>query len=149
MRQTEWNYNGDSCPMSFTADALFKIYDKYGAGNLLEVSKIADDTEEGYLNLCWVAALLCSEAELQRRYMGEDPRPMLSAEELQLMLAPCDIPALRSAVTEAIRQGFRTEAAPEETEVNLVLREREEAKKAKTPASSGSGFWRRLFASSD
>lgn len=149
MRQTEWAFRGDAHPMSFTADALFKIYDRYGVGNMIEVTGLAEDTEEGFLNLCWLAALFCCEAELQRRFMGEDPRPMLSAEELQIMLIPAEVPELRSAVIAAIRQGFDTCALPEQEEVNAVLLERESAKKAKTPASIASGFLRQLFGASD
>lgn len=149
MRHIDWTYRGDAYPMAFTADALFRIYDRCGEGNLVEIAHLADNTEEGFHNLCWIAAMLIMEAELQRRYMGEDPHPMLSAEELQLSLTPAEIPPLREAILAAVRQGFETAATPEEEEINLVLQERAQAKKAKTPASPVSDFFRRLFTLSD
>ena len=142
MKQTEWNYRGEAHPMSFTANALFTVYDRYGVGEITDITEITESSEQGFRDLCWIAALLCREAELQRRYMGEDPRIMLTAEELELMLLPSEVPALRSAVAAAMKQGFRRSLdTGEPEEVNAVLLERENAeKKAKTP-----DFFERVF----
>ena len=110
-----------------------------------------EPTVEGWKNLCWLAALLASQGELQRRNWGHDPQSMVTMEQLRTGFMAADSLRLRQAVRDALEQGFQRDvpAHDEEQEVNLVLLEREEAeKKEKAAAASVLHSWlQRLSAS--
>ena len=141
MKHIDFEFNGITYALSFTAEALFTIFDKFGyTTDIVGTTKITESTLEGWKNLCWVAALLASQGELQRRNWGEDSQPMIAMEQLRTGFMAADSLRLRQAVLDALNQGFQRDVPPhdEDQEVNLVLLEREEAeKKARAAAASG------------
>lgn len=145
MKHIDFEFNGTTYALSFTAEALFAVYDKFGyTSDILGATKILKPTQEGWRNLCWLAALMASQGELQRRCWGEDPRPMVTVEQLRTGFMAADSLRLRQAVRDALEQGFHRDVPDpdEDQEVNLVLLEREEAeKKAKAAAVSVFGSW--------
>ena len=145
MKHIDFEFNGNTYALSFTAEALFTIYDKFGyTADILGTTQILEPTVEGWKNLCWIAALMASQGELQRRNWGEDPRPMITMEQLRTGFMAADSNRLRQAVRDALEQGFQRDVPPhdDEQEVNLVLLEREEAeKKAKAAAASVLRTW--------
>lgn len=152
MKHIDFEFNGKTYALSFTAEALFTVYDKFGySSDIFDVTQAMEPTAEGWKNCCWLAALMASQGELQRRHQGQDPRPMLTMEELRTGFMAAESVRLRQAVRDALVQGFERDipSADEEEEVNLVLREREEAeKKEKEAAASALSSWlRQLFAS--
>lgn len=152
MKHIDFEFNGTTYALSFTAEALFTVYDKFGyTSDILEATKALEPTAEGWKNCCWLAALMASQGELQRRHQGYDARRMLTMEELRTGFMAADSIRLRQAVRDALVQGFQRDVPDpdEEEEVNLVLQAREEeAKKAKAAVASGlSSLLRRLFAS--
>ena len=152
MKHIDFEFNGTTYALSFTAEALFTVYDKFGyTHDILKATQIMEPTQEGWKNLCWMAALLASQGELQRRSRGEDPRPMVTVEQLRTGFMAAESLDLRQAVRDALEQGFHRDVpSPDaDQEVNLVLLEREEAeKKAKAAAESVLGSWlQRLSAS--
>ncbi len=152
MKSTPFEFNGTTYAFSFTAKALFDVYDKFGCGSdILESTQILKPTAEGWKNCCWLAALMASEGELQRRRRGETPQKMLSMEELRSGFMAADSNRLRLAVRQALEQGFERDVPPpdEDEEVNLVLLAREEeAKKARGAAVRAFGsLLRQLFGS--
>lgn len=139
MRHTDFEFEGRTYALSFTADALFTLYDKYGVtSDLLSATHALEPTAEGWKNCCWLAALMAAQGELQRRYMGHTPEPMLTAEALRRCTMAADAVKLRHAVHSALEQGFAREAEEDDEEqVNLVLLEREnETKKAEAQGES-------------
>ena len=150
MKQTPFEFQGRTYQLSFTAAALFQIYDKYGMdGDILAPTHFMDNTHDGLTATCWLGALLAAQGELQRRYMGEDSQPMLSAEELRRFITPAEITALRTAIHRAAIQGLRRDNQPdEEAEVDVVLAERAAAqKKTKALANSVLSGLRQALAS--
>lgn len=152
MKHIDFEFNGRTYALSFTAEALFAIYDKFGyTSDILESTKIMEPTVEGWKNLCWMAALLASQGELQRRNWGHAPQPMITMEQLRTGFMAAESLQLRQAVRDALEQGFQRDVPPhdEDQEVNLVLMEREEAeKKEKAAAASALHTWlQRLSAS--
>ena len=140
MKHIDFEFNGEIYALSFTAEALFTVYDKFGyTSDILGTTKVMESSAEGWKNLCWLAALMASQGELQRRLRGEDARRMITMEELRTGLMAVDALRLRQAVREAMEQSFHRDvpSPDEEQEVNLVLLEREEAeKKAKAAVAS-------------
>lgn len=152
MKHVDFEFNGTTYALSFTAEALFTVYDKFGyTSDILGTTHVLEPTVEGWKNCCWLAALMASQGELQRRHRGEDAKRMLTMEELRTGFMAAEGTRLRLAVRQALEQGFQRDvpAPDEEQEVNLVLLEREEAeKKTKAAAVSGlSSLLQRLFAS--
>ena len=141
MKHIDFEFNGHTYALSFTAEALFTVYDKFGfTSDIFKATKILEPTLEGWKNCCWLAALMASQGELQRRHRGEDAQRMVTMEELRTGFMAADSLRLRQAVRDALEQGFQRDVPPpdEEQEVNLVLLEREEAeKKAKAAVASG------------
>ena len=151
MKSVPYAFNGVTYALSFTAEALFRIYEKYGEdADVLECTQFMENTVEGWKGACWLGALLASQGELQRRYMGEDPVPMLSAEELRRGASPADMLALRRAIQEAMRIGM-TRTVPDgddEAEVDAVLAERSALeKKTRALAAAALDGLRSAFAS--
>lgn len=139
MKHIDFEFDGKTYALSFTAEALFTVYDKFGyTSDILGTTKCMESTVEGFKNLCWVAALMAAQGELQRRSWGYDPKPMLTVEQLRTGLMAVDALRLRQAVREAMEQSFHRDVpGSEDQEVNLVLLEREEAeKKAKAAVAS-------------
>lgn len=136
MKHTDFDFNGQPLALSFTADALFKTYDKFGiCDNILDASHAFEPTNAGWINCCWLAALMAEQGELQRRYRGEDPRPMVTLEDLRTGFMAGESVRLYRAVRAALEQGFATavedENAPEE--INEILATREEREKKARP----------------
>lgn len=151
MKHIDFEFNGTTYALSFTAEALFTVYDKFGyTSDILGSTKIMEPTQEGWKNLCWLAALLASQGELQRRNWGHTPQSMVTMEQLRTGFMAADSIRLREAVVAALEQGFQREVPSPDSdeEVNLVLLERDEAeKKARAAVASGlSSLLQRLSA---
>lgn len=133
MKRIEFEFNGRIYFLAFTAEALFTVYDHFGyTTDILTTTGCLESTADGYKNLCWLAALMAAQGELQRRRIGYSDQEMLEAEDLRVNLPPTRAAALQEAVMAALQEGFRRETEPDEArEVNLVLQERDEAEKKK------------------
>lgn len=152
MKHIDFEFNGNTYALSFTAEALFTVYDKFGyTSDILETTGCLEPTLEGWRNCCWLAALMASQGELQRRHRGYDAQRMVTMEELRTGFMAAESNLLRQAVRNALVQGFQRDVSEPDTdqEVDLVLQAREEAeKKARAAVVSGlSSLLRRLFAS--
>lgn len=145
MKHIDFEFNGETYALSFTAEALFAVYDKFGyTSDILGATKIMEPSVEGWKNLCWLAALMASQGELQRRNWGHTPKSMVTMEQLRTGFMAADSLRLRQAVREALEQGFQRDvpSPDEDQEVNLVLLEREEAeKKTKAAVASALNSW--------
>lgn len=132
MKHIDFDFNGKTYALSFTAEALFCVYDKFGVtSDILGTTKCMEPTVEGWKNCCWLAALMASQGELQRRHLGHEPQTMVTMEELRTGFMAADSLRLRQAVKDAMEQGFQREVPDPDAdqEVNLVLLAREEAEK--------------------
>lgn len=120
MRYVTFDFNGRPLPLRLTAGALFDLYDLYGVhDDILRAARAMEDTEDGWVACCELAALLAGQGELWRRRQGYDPISTPRA----LALVGCDRPRLRYAVLEAVRRGIARAipTADAAGEVNLVL----------------------------
>lgn len=151
MRHIDFEFNGKTYALSFTAEALFTVYETFGVcDSILDATKAFEPTEEGWKNCCWLLALMASQGELQRRHMGEEPMTMLTLEDLRTGFMAADVPYARAALKACLQQGFRREIPDGDgrEEINLVLQEREAAtKKAKQLARSALNTLRQLLTS--
>lgn len=51
MKHIDFEFNGRTLALSFTADALFQVYDRFGVcDDILEASHCLEPTSEGWVN---------------------------------------------------------------------------------------------------
>ena len=131
MKSVPFEFNGVTYALSFTAEALFTVFERYGENyDVISSTHCGENTVEGWKAACWLGALLAAQGELQRRYMGEEAMPMLTAEQLRRTASPADMRDLRAAILQAVALGLRRENVPDEDqEVDTVLAERDAAQK--------------------
>lgn len=140
MRYIEHEFDGVTRRLSFTAGALFKLYDKYGYTNsIVEDLKLLENSSEGWNNLCWLYALMAEQGNLQRRALFMEPQSLISYEQLRTQASPLDVLSIKEAVLDCLRLGFKRDkpAEPDE-EVDEMLMELELAEKKKTAAALSS-----------
>lgn len=137
MKYIEHEFNGVTRRLSFTAGALFRLYDKYGyTKDIIGELKLDGNSGEGWNNLCWLYALCAEQGNLQRKALFMEPQPLITYEQLRTQASPADIPGIKAAVYEALSLGFARDKAPSpDEEVDLVLEELEEAQKKKMAAA--------------
>ena len=145
MRSVIFRFRGSDYILAVTAAALFSVYDQFGTGDVFDSTRCMEPTLDGWDACCHLAALLSEQGAAQRRYLHRPEPPTLDAEYLMRTASPTDALALRDAIREAFRLGFRRDIPDDpDEEVNLVLleREREDAeKKENPPARHGRGGW--------
>ena len=140
MKYIEHEFDGVTRRLSFTAGALFKLYDKYGyTGSIVTDLKLTENNSEAWNNLCWLYALMAEQGNLQRRALFMEPQPLISYEQLRTQASPLDIVSIKEAVLSCLQLGFKRDrpADPDE-EVDEVLMELEQAEKKKTAAALSS-----------
>ena len=117
MKHIDFEFNGRTYALSYTAEALFLTFDKFGVcDDVIEATHCLEPTAEGWRNCCWLAALMASQGELQRRALGYDKQPMLTAEELRVGVMAVDNARLRMAVRRALEQAFHRDVPDPDTE---------------------------------
>ena len=144
MKHIDFAFNGQTLALSFTMEAMLLCLERYGAEDFLDT--VLAPTPEGWRECCWLAALMASQGELQRRNRGEDPRPMVTMEQLRTGLMAAEGNLLRAAVRSAFAQGMTRQipAEEEKQEINLVLQAREEEEKKTALEECARDFLRSL-----
>lgn len=108
--------------LAFTAEAMFDLQEKYGGISEI-MEKTGEDTREGFLVSCDVAAILSQQGELARRHLGYGPEAMIEAEDIAKTTTPEKIMGLKLAIPAAISLGYGREVADENEEVDVILLE--------------------------
>lgn len=147
MKTVDFELNGRTYHLILNGAALFDAYDKFGdKGNLLD--HMDGTGRESFDNTIWFLVKMAQQGEAVRRWEGEEPSPMLTAEEAVRTMLPMDVVRARAAIRQAYTLGFRRER-DEETEIDLFLEEYQKKTGPGSPGPSGSasraGFWASLF----
>lgn len=116
----------DSVPLLYTAAAHFAASEKYPDGLVKEMQK---ESAEAFDAVFWAFAEMAKQAELYRRFMGEEPRRILTEEEWRLTLRPAQIKRATARVLEALTKGLVDKEDDEEQEIDEVLLELEKKTK--------------------
>ena len=136
-RIVKFEYNGRPYEAYCPAAAIFDIYEHWDkTGPVAEITGFDAPTRVGWEATCWLLAEFCRWGELRRRWLGEEPRGMLTVAELTLA-PPVETPRLRLIVMQTLAEAFRREIPDEEEdEKDLVLQELDGAQKKTPPAGS-------------
>lgn len=81
---------------------------------------ISTSTQEGFAALCWGVATLTTEGELWRRFMGHEPRELLTPERVRAELQPWQIVEAKTLVMQAMIHGLKP-PQDDKVEVDEVL----------------------------
>lgn len=140
MKYIEHEFNGVNRRLSFTAGALFKLYEKFGyTSDIVASLKLLENNSEAWNNTCWLYALCAEQGNLQLKALYMEPQPLITYEQLRTQASPADVPYIRNAVIKALEAGFkRDKPADPDEEVDLVLMEIEEAEKKKAAGALSS-----------
>lgn len=145
LKTVEFELNGRTLHLLMNANALFACWDKFGDGDDL-MERIAGTNSESWDNTVWMLVKLSQQGEAWRRYMGEEPIKVLTAEEAQRTMLPSDALRARAAIRTAYALCFQREQEQEEQEVDLFLEEYQKKTEPVSPAQSGSASQRSFFA---
>jgi len=104
----------------YNADAHFKAMEKFPNGFF---QTIVLDNKEGFDALCWGLAELSMQAELVRRYKGEDSKPYLTEDKVHALMDYTQTPEALRIVVMAVSKGLTGTAADEDEEIDEVLAE--------------------------
>lgn len=148
MKTVEFALNGRVHHLFLNGAALFDAYDKFGdKGSLMD--HMNGTSRASFDNTVWFLVKLAQQGEAMRRWQGEEPQPMLTAEEALRTMRPPDCVRARAAIREAYHRGFAQEETDEEREIDLYLEEFQKKTGPGSPGPDGSasraGFWASLF----
>lgn len=119
--------NGNKYDLLYNGAAMFNIRELCGEITMTEAMK--GDDAEAFERLCCIAAELAKQGELLRRFMGEDALPILTADEIKATLSPLGAVRLRTAVINAVIEGYKRSTAKENEEIDLGLAELNQKKR--------------------
>lgn len=143
MKTVEVNIYGRTCHLRLTSAALYDIYERFGKDKSV-FDHVAGTDKEAFDALCWYFAKLSEQGELSRRAQGHEPKEIITAGEVKLLLTPADLPKVKLAVIRSLQEGFGREV--EDTEpIDIGLLELQKKTAAAEPAHSSSrprcDFW--------
>lgn len=109
----ELELRGGTYHLYLNGTALFDIYGKFGqVRNLLDL--VEPFTREGYEATIWILCELSTQGELYRRLQGYEKAEPLNYLKTLTQVQPYEIPGIKAAVIEALREGFIREHASAE-----------------------------------
>ncbi|MEY8381977.1 hypothetical protein AALG83_02245 [Christensenellaceae bacterium 44-20] len=112
--------SGKEYALRFSVDVFFKLEEKYGTANAIEI--LTKPGAEGFNALCWLVAEMSKAAELYKRYMGESPNEYLKEEFVRAVILPWEMPKIRDEAIEAVMKGIQRQEESEE-EIDIGLQE--------------------------
>lgn len=147
MKTVEVHFYGRTCHLRLTSAALYDIYEHFGRDKGV-FDNIAGADKKAFDAICWYFAKLSEQGEMTRRWEGHDPQPVLTEEDVRVMMTPADMAAVKLAVLRALQQGFAREVEDDEPiDIGILELQKKTAKAEAGPASSkpSRSFWASLF----
>ena len=98
------NIGGAEYEMILTTRATKEIGKRYGGlGNLGDKLMKAENFELALDEICWLIALLANQTIMIHNLRNKDnPLPLLTEEELELLTSPFELADCKEAITEAM-----------------------------------------------
>lgn len=105
-----------------TTKATKEIAARYGGlENLGDKLMSAENFEQALDEIIWLIVLLCNQAILIRNLKSEDNKPLLTAEEVEILTSPADLADYKNAIMEALSRGTKRNIVSEETSKNAIV----------------------------
>lgn len=132
MKTIEFKLGVKTLHLFFNGEAMFRCNE---LDNGLEegkpdyISRMLQNDLEGKRVLCKVAGILAEQGELCRRYLQYRPERIPTEEELNLLLTPMACIGLRTAVMQAVNEGFGSLGLDDDGDIDEGLLELEKKTK--------------------
>ena len=108
-RSTIITIGGTEYELILTTKATKAIAGRYGGlENLGDKLMKAENFEASLEEICWLIALLANQSILIHNLRNKDnPRDLLTEEEVELLTSPSELATFKSAITEAMFKGTK------------------------------------------
>nr|DAZ22121.1 MAG TPA: tail assembly chaperone protein [Caudoviricetes sp.] len=121
-RSSVINIGGEDYELILTTRATKEIAGRYGGlENLGDKLMKSENFEMAITEVVWLITILANQAILIHNLRHRDePKPLLSEEEVELLTVPSDLSGYKAAITEALYRGTKrnveSEPDPKNTE---------------------------------
>ena len=147
MKTTEVNFYGRTCHLRLTAAALYDIYERFGKDHGA-FENIDGSDKATFDAACWYFAKFAEQGELSRRWEGHEAQPIITEDEVRVLMTPGDLPVVKTALVRTMQRGFACEVEDDEPiDVGLLELQKKTAKAEAEPDSAKPrrSFWASLF----
>lgn len=121
-RSAKINIGSEEYELILTTKATKEIAARYGGlENLGDKLMSAENFEQALDEIIWLIVLLCNQAILIHNLKSENKKPILTAEEVELLTAPSDLADYKNAIMEALSKGTKRNIVSEETSKNAEV----------------------------
>lgn len=113
---------GEQHELLLTTRATKEIAGRYGGlENLGDRLMKSENFEEAIGEIIWLITLLANQSIMIRNIRDKnDPRPLLTEEEVELLTTPYDLAEYKDAITEALFKGTNRHVESENDPKNAV-----------------------------
>lgn len=116
-RKATISIGGQDYDLILTTKATKEIAGRYGGlENLGEKMMSAENFEMAISEIIWLITLLANQAILIFNVRHkDDPKPLLTEDEVELLTVPYELAEYRTAITEALQRGTQRNVQSEDT----------------------------------
>ena len=122
-RSTNITIGGDEYTLILTTKATKEIAGRYGGlENLGDKLLKSENFEMAIGEIVWLITLLANQSTLIYNLKNRDnPKPLLTEEEVEILTAPSELATYKEAITEALYKGTKRNVVSEADPKNAVV----------------------------
>ena len=122
-RNTTITIGGDEYNLILTTKATKEIAGRYGGlENLGDKLLKSENFEMTIGEIVWLITLLANQSTLVYNLKNRDnPKPLLTEEEVEILTAPSELATYKEAITEALYKGTKRNVESEADPKNAVV----------------------------
>ena len=122
-RSTNITIGGDEYTLILTTKATKGIAGRYGGlENLGDKLLKSENFEMAIGEIVWLITLLANQSTLIYNLKNKDnPKPLLTEEEVEILTAPSELATYKEAITEALYKGTKRNIESEADSKNAVV----------------------------
>ena len=122
-RSTNITIGGDEYTLILTTKATKEIAGRYGGlENLGDKLLKSENFEMAIGEIVWLITLLANQSTLIYNLKNKDnPKPLLTEEEVEILTAPSELATYKEAITEALYKGTKRNIESEADPKNAVV----------------------------
>ena len=122
-RSTNITIGGDEYTLILTTKATKEIAGRYGGlENLGDKLLKSENLEMAIGEIVWLITLLANQSTLIYNLKNKDnPKPLLTEEEVEILTAPSELATYKEAITEALYKGTKRNIESEADPKNAVV----------------------------
>lgn len=122
-RSTNITIGGDEYTLILTTKATKEIAGRYGGlENLGDKLLKSENFEMAIGEIVWLITLLANQSTLIYNLKNKDnPKPLLTEEEVEILTAPSELATYKEAITEALYKGTKRNIESEADSKNAVV----------------------------